>query len=122
MLGKPPFLTHISRRISDMFRRGAQSENELSLCYARVFSATGTQADCQIVLADLANASGFFQVSGPTVSDTQRAFADGKRAMMSRIMRYVNMPPQMRMQLEQAAMMEAQADMEAAADSRSDYA
>jgi hypothetical protein len=121
MLGVKPFLTQISRRISDKFRRGAQSEHQLSLCYARVFSATATQDDCQIVLADLANASGFFQVSGPTVSEPERAFADGKRAVMARVMRYVNMPPQMRMQLEQAALMEAQADIQADAD-RSNYA
>ena len=112
----------ISRRISDKFRRGAQSELALSGSYARVFGGTPTVDDCQIVLADLANASGFFQVSGPTVSEAERAFADGKRAVMSRILKYTNMPAAMRQQLEQAAYMEAQADMVAAVEARSDYA
>jgi hypothetical protein len=49
-----------------------------------------------MVLADIANASGFYLVSGPSVDATTRAFNDGKRAVMARILYFLNMPPMRR--------------------------
>lgn len=101
------------RRISAKHPRGAQSDNALKACYERVFRGSPSAGDTDIVLADICNASGFYLVSGPSVDATTRAFNDGKRAVMARILNFLNMPPEAARRLEDAARMEALADMEA---------
>lgn len=105
--------TSPQRRISAQHPRGAQSDNALKACYERVFRGTPNQGDADIVLADIANTSGFYLVSGPKIDGTERAFNDGKRAVMARILGLLNMPPEAAQRLEQAARMEAFADIEA---------
>jgi hypothetical protein len=105
--------TSPQRRISARHARGAQSDDALKACYQRVFKGSPADGDADMVLADIANASGFYLVSGPSVDATTRAFNDGKRAVMARILYFLNMPADAARRLEEAARMEALADMEA---------
>lgn len=77
--------------------------------YRRVFVEGGAASteDKQVVLADLANASGFYRVSGPGMSAEDRAFADGMRATYARVHLFLKMTPDEVGHLEEAARQEA---------------
>jgi hypothetical protein len=63
-------------------------------------------------LADLAYFTGFYAVSDETVTDTARAYADGKRVAFGRILQFLNLTPDERRGLEQAARAEVLAGAE----------
>jgi hypothetical protein len=91
-------------------RRGAQ---KLTEAYRNVFSGHGSINDAQMVLADLANYSGFYRVTGPDVDGPSRAFADGMRLTYGRILRFLAMTDQELQDLQEAARQEALADLAA---------
>lgn len=72
--------------------------------------APATDEDKQIVLADLANASGFFRVSGPGFSGEDRAFSDGMRAVYGHAHKFLTMTEAELRDLQEAARAEALAD------------
>ena len=92
--------------------RGAAAQQDLVKAYRDVFLTTGTaeQSQKEIVLADLANASGFYQTGTPTTGPEARAFADGKRSVFARILTHLRMPPELVMSLETAAQVEGMID------------
>lgn len=94
--------------------RGTEAYAHLAGCYQRVLmpGSTATNEDKQIVLADLANKSGFYRVSGPGFSAEDRAFADGMRATYGAIHAFLRMTDDERRSLEEAARHEAQVDAE----------
>ena len=88
------------------FRRGAQAGLRLSLAYKNTFAT----ADGKIVLADIANRTGFFRVNGPDIPSDQRAFADGMRAVYGSILPFLNLSDIDLAELAEAARQEAIAD------------
>ena len=91
-------------------RRRAKAQLRLAQAYQAVFGGNGTQEDAELVLADLANVSGFYAVEDADVSATARAFADGRRDLMNRILRMSQMSRERHEMLLQAVMAEEEAD------------
>lgn len=85
-------------------RRKASAADRLSNAYNEVFSR---QESAELVLADLAAFSGFYQVTPPGASDAEVRYAEGMRAVFARIERFRLLTPTERTQLEQAARQEA---------------
>jgi hypothetical protein len=94
--------------------RGPRAHTFLVGAYRRVLvsGGTSTDEDKQIVLADLANASGFYRVSGPGLTAEDRAFADGMRSVYARVHVFLRMTDQEIRNLEEAARQEAIIDSE----------
>lgn len=69
-----------------------------------------TDDDKQIVLADLANQSGFYRVTGPGFSAEDRAFCDGMRAVFGHASKFLSMTDAELRDLQEAARQEAIAD------------
>lgn len=92
------------------WRRSPSAAADLTNAYRALFTGHGGEREAQIVLADLANASGFYRVNGPEFSAEARAFADGERSVYGRIFRFLRMSDAEVRQLEEAARAEAIAD------------
>ena len=65
---------------------------ELSRRYERLFSGQGSASDAKIVLAHLADTSGFYRVTPPGCGDV--AFNEGKRAVFGVIFEHLNLTPE----------------------------
>ena len=81
--------------------RGAEAEQRLTLAYRNVFSPR--DPDVQIVLADLADFTGFYRVNGQGIAPDDRAFSDGMRAAFGRLFRFINLTDEERAALVEAA-------------------
>src|SRR5689334_2539613 len=90
-------------------RRGNMAEETLGIAYRNVFFGNCTQAEAQMVLADLEKESGFVQVvlPGPGVS---LEFENGKRHLFGRIFRFLSMTREEQDALHKAARAEALVD------------
>lgn len=90
--------------IARLFRqrpRGTEAEMRLASAYRNVFmSGSG---DAEIVLADLADFTGFFRVNGAGIPPDDRAFSDGMRAAYGRLFRFLNLTDEERSALIDAA-------------------
>lgn len=60
--------------------------------YKRFAEGNPTAEDCQIIMVDLAFASGYYNTTHPAMPAEQVKYAEGMRAVYGRIMRFVNMP------------------------------
>lgn len=80
--------------------RGNEARLKLALAYHNVFDTR--KEDVQIILADLANFTGFYRVNGPDIPPDNRAFSDGMRAAFGRLFRFINLTDE-----EQAALVDA---------------
>lgn len=102
------------RSLANLFspgeRRRAKAQLRLAQAYAAVFGGNGTDEDGELVLADLANVSGFYAVEDANVSATARAFADGRRDLMRRILSMSSFGQEQRDALLQAVLAEEEAD------------
>lgn len=81
--------------------RGAEAEHLLAEAYRTVFSTRSPEA--RIVLADLADFTGFYRVNGQGVPPDDRAFTDGMRAAFGRLFRFLNLTDEERAALIDAA-------------------
>jgi hypothetical protein len=102
----------VSRSFRPGFRRSGHAIAKLSNAYEALFTGHGSKEDAEIVLADIANWTGFYRVNGPGLSAEDRAFFDGQRAVYGRIFRFLRMTEDERRQLEEAARAEALVDAE----------
>lgn len=100
----------LARLFSPGARRRAAAQLRLVEAYQAVFGGNGTKQDAEIVLADLTNVSGVYAVESADVSATGRAFADGRRDLMMRILRMAKMTAEQRSALFDAVMAEEEAD------------
>ena len=93
--------------LARLFRRarGDEATLKLALAYHNVFDIRNE--DVQIVLADLADYTGFYQVNGEGMPPDDRAFSDGKRAAFGRLFRFLNLTDEEKAALSQAARAEA---------------
>lgn len=85
--------------------RGNQAHLRLALAYHNVFKASNE--DVQLVLADLADYTGFYRVNGEGIPPDDRAFSDGKRAAFGRLFRFLNLTDDEKNALVQAARVES---------------
>lgn len=86
--------------------RGARARREL----AEAYQWLAKQPQGQLIIADLANASGFYRVNAEGVSPDDRAFSDGKRAVFGRVFRFLSLNDEEKQALAVAARLEALAD------------
>lgn len=100
----------IARHFAFGFRRGARADKVLAEAYRATFRDGGTDEQRQIVLADFANYTGFYRVSGPGMAAEDRAFADGMRAAYGRVFRFLRLSREELDALEEAARQEAVTD------------
>lgn len=89
----------ISRRFDEP--RGLAAEERLRQAYANIFRTSND--DAQLVLADLADFTGFYRVNGQGIPPDDRAFSDGKRAAFGRLFRFLNLTEEERSELAEAA-------------------
>lgn len=94
----------VSRATGPALKRGRVIQLRLTRAYRSVLLK---DEESQIVLADLAEASGYYQVSPPLATGEQRAFADGMREVFSRILGRLRMTDAELVALEEAAREEA---------------
>lgn len=84
-------------------RRGRKARLRLIEAYRNLFAGSGSHEDAELVLTDLAEKSGFYQVTtAETTADALR-FAEGQRALFKRIAAMLAMPPEALAELQQAA-------------------
>lgn len=91
-------------------RRGNMAKELLAKAYANVFMGNATKAEAQMVLADLANESGFYKVFVPG-EGVSLEYNEGKRTLYGRIMAFIQMSPEEHRALEHAARQESITDM-----------
>lgn len=89
-------------------RRRLQARLGLGAAYRRLFAGRGSKADGEMVLADLANHTGFYRVTEPGAGALE--FAEGKRAVFGRVFRFLRMTDAEVAALEEAARAEALTD------------
>lgn len=87
--------------------RGDEAKLRLALAYHNVFNPANE--DAQIVLADIADFTGFYRVNGAGVPPDDRAFSDGMRAAFGRLFRFLNLTDEQKAALVDAARAEASA-------------
>lgn len=96
-------------------RRKAEARKRLASAYKAVFSSNATPDDVEIVLADMANFSGYFNVAGEGAilrGSIDLRYREGKRLVFSRVLRFLELPEHEVAALQAAARIEAQADAE----------
>ena len=98
----------LSSQFAKRFRRRLPARLTLGGAYRRLFSGRGSKADAEIVLADLANHTGFYRVTEPGAQSLD--FAEGKRSVYGRVFRFLRMSHEEIEALEEAARAEALAD------------
>ena len=99
---------NLNRLFPAGFRRRVQARFALAQAYRRLFSGRGSKADGEVVLADLANHTGFYRVTEPGAGALD--FAEGKRAVYGRVFRFLRMSDAEVASLEEAARAEALTD------------
>lgn len=87
-------------------RRGARREQQLVRSYATVFSLN--IEDAQLVMADLAEASGYYAVMPEDATAMQMARAEGRREIFARILSLVGVSEEQREAIRIAALAELQ--------------
>lgn len=101
------FWTNLGSILPQGRRRGASASEQLARSYRNVFAGNGSRQDAEMMLADLAEHSGFYQVLPSGSSLEELAEANGKRAVYGRIFRFLRLTDAEIRQLEEAARQEA---------------
>lgn len=97
-------------KASEQPSRGIDAEATLVDAYQSVFG--GHSPDVEIVLADLADFTGFYRVNAQGIPPDDRAFSDGMRAAFGRLFRFLNQTDEEKRALSRAAREEAMASAE----------
>lgn len=91
-------------------KRGSRAALRLTRAYRNLFEGRATAQEAQMVLADLASHSGFYQVLPSGAGLEELAEANGKRAVFGRLFRFLRLTEEEVRELEEAARQEALAD------------
>lgn len=70
----------------------AAVDQRLQQAYAAFFSGTPRREDCDIILADLAFYSGYYNTTSMETPADQVKYSEGRRDVFGRMVRYANMP------------------------------
>jgi hypothetical protein len=103
------------RLFNRSLRRSNQARDRLRSAYVAVFSGNGKQEDAELVLADLANYSRYYQVPSERAilsKQVDLSYRQGQRVVFARILRFLEMPEAQAKALEEAARSESIADQE----------
>lgn len=84
----------------------------LVAAYKALFAGNGGVEDAEMVLADLAQLTGFFLVAGPEVTDQALRYAEGQRSVFKRITGMLAMPQSALTALQEAAYQESITNVE----------
>ncbi len=104
----------LSRLFPWLKSRSTEASLRLTQAYMAVFSGKATREDAEVVLADLANYSGFYRTSpADTPSDVLR-YQEGMRAVYGYVYSHLNLSPSDISALENAARQEAAVDQQLA--------
>lgn len=95
--------TCLSRLFPQRKRRKPEAALNLAEAYQQVFAGNATYDAAQVVLADLADFTGFYAVSN---DPKHMAFNEGKRAVFHRIFRSLHMTAEEKHALAEAARIE----------------
>lgn len=85
-------------------RRGKAAESRLVTAYQNVFKNLGVNADVDLVLADLAEYSGYFATCPDDVTANQLFLAEGQRKVFARILSLLGVSGEDRELLRRAAL------------------
>jgi hypothetical protein len=96
----------ISRYFPDL-RQAYSRELRKAQAYKAVFQGSPTREDQEIVLADLACASGWLRITPDAASDARLRMQEGKRALYAHIWSFLSLNGEDVMALENAARREA---------------
>lgn len=88
-------------------RRGVSHAVRLAHAYKALFAGNPTSSDCEAIVADLAEWSGFYTVTAPDATDAMVRFSEGKRAVFLRMVSYADMSVDAMRRIEQVAFEEA---------------
>lgn len=91
-------------------RRGPASEERLIEAYQQVFGTSGEDLD--LVLGDLAEASGYYFVTPDDATALQMARSEGARKVFARILSLTRVSPNQLEALREAALLELQTSNE----------
>ena len=73
--------------------RGPKAQLGLREAYMAMFEmGNATQEQRDIVMVDLAKASGYYNTTSPDVSDGALRYAEGQRSIFARILQFMNPP------------------------------
>lgn len=92
-------------------RRGPDAKLSLKQSYDAFFHGGMSDAQREIVIADLANFSNFYAVGVADMSAEERAYREGQRSVYGRMMQHVRMTQLEQDALERAIREEAFVDM-----------
>lgn len=88
-------------------RKTAEGQLVLTNAYQAVFRGNPSHEQQQMVLADLAAQSGFYQISSDDVSSSRLRYREGRRAVFAIIFGHLSLSPDDIHALENAARHEA---------------
>jgi hypothetical protein len=91
-------------------RRGADVQLALADAYRSVFFGNPTNAQRDMVFVHLANASGYYRVTGPGMTPDERSYNEGRRSLFGEIVAKVYLTDNERAALEIATRSEALTD------------
>lgn len=97
----------LARLFPDGWRFSSSARLKLAHAYRELFDPKGEAA--QLVLADLAEASGFFKITPADATPDQLRQAEGRRELFARITGHLNLSQQRWDELERVASEEASA-------------
>lgn len=98
------FWERLTRKYTRQRRDG---QYVLSRAYQEVFRGSPDRNQQQMVLADLAAATGFYRVSPASANSTELAYREGQRAAFAHIFGHLSLSPDDMGALENAARHEA---------------
>lgn len=104
--------TSLTAKFGRRRARTPAAEVYLISAYRSVFAGRGTSEDAQIVLADLANYTGFFRVSPADVPEAELRTREGMRMAFSRINQFLTLNETDLHALQHAARTEAAVDQQ----------
>lgn len=85
-----------ARNVVDVLPEKDRSLPQATLRTQQAYAALGngnpSKEDCQIILVDLALATGYYHTTPAAMPAEQVKYAEGMRAVYGRIMRFINMP------------------------------
>ena len=104
------------KSISSLFPTGLSrsygANYRLATSYQALFEGRGSRDDAEIVLADIANVSGFYRVSPSTFTEAELRHQEGMRALYGRIHSMLRMSGPDMLALENAARVESAIDQQ----------
>ncbi len=89
------------------WRATAQATQRLVRAYRATFGGIGTREDSELVISDLAEFTGYYQVTDSMMPDNQVRYAEGRRSVMGHVLNNLRLTEGELVALEESAREEA---------------